>query len=281
VTLRDISEHAVRRRVWDRAFTPSAVKSYDPLLRNRIDQLMSQLSTRLGRPIDIAEWLGFLSIDFMGDFAYGGAFDLLQDGQDRNGYHDIMGSFVSMLELLGAIPWIKPLALRLPKNSGVQKMLSLSSNIVEKRASRGSTIRDLFYYLVGNQLFLTIMKVDHVGQLDEDGQGGDAHPHLSPEVLSMEATIALIAGSDTTATALANAVAFIVEHPAVLSTLRAELDAAAGEGTPFDAPLDADLVALKYLQAVIDETLRLRPAVPNGSQRQSPAGVGPVVVAGQ
>jgi cytochrome P450 len=150
VTLRDISEHAVRRRVWDRAFTPNAVKSYDPLLHNRIDQLMSQFSTRLGRPIDIAQWLWFLSIDFMGDFAYGGAFDLLQDGQDKNGYHNIIGGFVSMFELLGAIPWIKPPALRLPKNSGVQKMFALSSNIVEKRASRGSTIRDLFYYLVRN-----------------------------------------------------------------------------------------------------------------------------------
>jgi cytochrome P450 len=117
--------------------------------------------------------------------------------------------------------------------------------------------------------------------MDEDGQGGDAHPHLSPGVLGREATVALIAGSDTTGTALANAVAFIVEHPAVLLTLRTELDAVAGKGTPFDAPLDADLAGLKYLQAVIDETLRLRPAVPNGSQRQSPAGVGPVVVAGQ
>jgi hypothetical protein len=153
VTLHDNSEHAVRRRVWDRAFTPSAVKSYDPLLRNRIDQLMSQLSTRFGQPIDIAQWLGFLSIDFMGDFSYGGAFDLLQDGQDENGYQDIMRGFLSIGELLGTIPWIKPLALRLPKSSGVQKMFSLANNTVEKRTGRGSTIRDLFYYLVGDQLF--------------------------------------------------------------------------------------------------------------------------------
>jgi cytochrome P450 len=97
----------------------------------------------------------------------------------------------------------------------------------------------------------------------------------------MEATVAIIAGSDTTGTALANAVCFILEHPAVLSTLRAEVDAAAGENTSFDAPLDVDLAKLKYLQAVIDETLRLRPAVPNGSQRQAPAGVDSVVIAGQ
>jgi cytochrome P450 len=97
----------------------------------------------------------------------------------------------------------------------------------------------------------------------------------------MEGTIALIAGSDTTGTAMANAVSFIIEHPAVLSRLRAEVDAAAGEGTSFDAPLDMDLAKLKYLQAVIDETLRLRPALPNGSQKLAPAGVDSVVIAGQ
>jgi cytochrome P450 len=125
------------------------------------------------------------------------------------------------------------------------------------------------------------MSTNHSGQLDEDGQGGDAHPHLSPAVLGMEGTIALIAGSDTTGTAMANAVSFIIEHPAVLSRLRAEVDAAAGEGTSFDAPLDMDLAKLKYLQAVIDETLRLRPALPNGSQKLAPAGVDSVVIAGQ
>jgi cytochrome P450 len=153
VTLRDNSEHAIRRRVWDQAFTPSAVKSYDPLLRNRIDQLMSQLSTRLGQPVDIAEWIGFLSIDFMGDFAYGGAFDLLQEGKDKAGYHDLFGGFALMIELLGSIPWIKPFALRLPENSGVKNMLGIAGNIVEKRAGRGSTIRDLFYYLVSYYFF--------------------------------------------------------------------------------------------------------------------------------
>jgi cytochrome P450 len=155
--MRNNSEHTVRRRVWDRAFTPSAVKTFDPLLRNRIDQLMLQLSPRLGRPIDIAEWLGFLSIDFMGDFSYGGAFDLLREGQDKNGYHDVMEVFAFMAEFLGSIPWIKPLALRLPKNSGIEKMLDLASDTVEKRAGRGSTIRDLFYYLVGSQFTCTGM----------------------------------------------------------------------------------------------------------------------------
>jgi cytochrome P450 len=74
---------------------------------------------------------------------------------------------------------------------------------------------------------------------------------------------------------------YLIQHPAVLLRLRAELDTAVGEGVPFDSPIDMDLAGLKYLQAVINETLRLQPAVPNGGPRVPPDDASPVVIAGQ
>jgi hypothetical protein len=49
--------HAERRKIWDRAFTASALKSYEPLLGARVSELAQQLSAHLGTNIDIAEWL--------------------------------------------------------------------------------------------------------------------------------------------------------------------------------------------------------------------------------
>ena len=50
----------------------------------------------------------------------------------------------------------------------------------------------------------------------------------------------------------------------MLQTLRAELDGAISGDKEFDTGV---LGKLKYLQAVIDETMRLHPPVPSGLQR--------------
>ncbi len=69
---------------------------------------------------------------------------------------------------------------------------------------------------------------------------------MGDEELRDELMTLLLAGHETTATALAWAVERLVRHPAKLDRLRAEL--AAGEDS--------------YLDAVISETLRLRPVIP-------------------
>lgn len=91
----------------------------------------------------------------------------------------------------------------------------------------------------------------------------------------------IIAGSDTTSTALSNAMYYLLCHRHVLHRLRAELDGVAGEGVMYDVPVDHDrLATLPYLQAVINETLRLQPVLPNGIQRTAPHKSGVIDVAG-
>jgi cytochrome P450 len=105
---------------------------------------------------------------------------------------------------------------------------------------------------------------------------------MSAADLSVEATLAVVAGSDTTGTALANTIYYLICYPEVFARLRAELDVAAGQGAGYDELIDSERLAeLKYLQAVINETLRLQPAVPNGIQRSIPIQDGVLPVAGQ
>lgn len=69
----------------------------------------------------------------------------------------------------------------------------------------------------------------------------------------------MIAGRDTTATTLTFLVYFLGEHPEVFERLREEVLASVG---PSAAPTYDDVRDMKYLRAVINETLRLFPAVP-------------------
>jgi cytochrome P450 len=78
---------------------------------------------------------------------------------------------------------------------------------------------------------------------------------MSDEQLRDEAVTMLLAGHETTAIALSFAVYALSEYPEAAARLRAEIDAQLG-GRP---ALLADLPRLKYLDAVMRETLRLYP----------------------
>ncbi len=79
--------------------------------------------------------------------------------------------------------------------------------------------------------------------LARDEEGGE----MTDQELRDELVTMLLAGHETTATATAWAIERLVRHPEKLARLTAEVDAGAGD---------------EYMQAVVNETLRVRPVVP-------------------
>ncbi|KAL6302061.1 cytochrome P450 [Sparassis latifolia] len=101
-------------------------------------------------------------------------------------------------------------------------------------------------------------------QLDTEEGEGTLLDHLvqftdDPVVLHDEVLNILIAGRDTTASTLTTLVYFLSMHPAVLQRLRAEILQHVG---PRRRPTYDDIREMKYLRAVLNETMRLYPAVP-------------------
>jgi hypothetical protein len=86
-------------------------------------------------------------MDFMGDFAYGGAFNTMRAGGDTNRVRKNTEKGVNLVEALGTVPWVRPLVLALPQNSA-RATMQASLRVAEARRAQGASARDLFYYLV-------------------------------------------------------------------------------------------------------------------------------------
>ncbi|KAI0075130.1 high nitrogen upregulated cytochrome P450 monooxygenase 2 [Panus rudis PR-1116 ss-1] len=251
VAVRDPVDHSRRRRPWNRAFSTAALKEYEPLVARRVNQLVERLASEKG-PADIAKYISFFTYDFMGDMVFGGWYEMLRDG-DKDGRWKAMEDAMAKTTIFEHIPWITHYVAKIPKIADqIRKQREFAISKARQRYQQGSKTKDLFYYLN-----------------NDDG----AEPQSPPQshVVS-DGNLAVVAGSDTTASILSNAFYFLLSHPEAYKKLQEEVDRYYPPGE--DATSVLHHPKMTYLEAVINESLRLLPAVPSGSQRAAQPGTG-------
>jgi cytochrome P450 len=163
----------------------------------------------------------------------------------------------SISSAVGHIPYVvPPLLAIIGEKSPLVRFRTFCREQVLKRLRMGANRRDLFYYLSGEEL--PESERPSAAQLAEDGQ------------------LAIIAGSDTTSSVLTAAIYYLLRNPVAYERLQAEMDSAFPSG---EEPLDVTrLSQMEWLNGCINETLRLQPPVPSGSQRTVNKGKGTKVL---
>lgn len=253
ISIRDTHEHMRRRKPWNRAFRVATMKGYAEILANRVHDFVSQLERQSGPGhINLSEWISRFTFDFMSDMAFGGGSEMLRDGDKDNTWH-LLESGLPLALVLSHVPWLGKYYASLPSiGEDLKKFRSYCQARALRRHAQGSQTKDLFHYLI-------------------DEEGIERDPPTFAEVAS-DGVLAIVAGSDTTATTLSCLFHSLMANRTAYRRLRDEVDRFYPPGE--DASAATHHGKMKYLTAVINEALRLYPPVLSGSQRAVPKGSG-------
>ncbi|KAL9134417.1 MAG: hypothetical protein Q9175_004399 [Cornicularia normoerica] len=239
---RDRKVHEYHRRVWDHGFTTRALQSYQVHIKAYARQLERVIAEHGPKPITANEYFCWFSFDVMGQFAYSKSFNNLRDRK----LHEALRMIRVGMGLTGPftpVPWLIRIAFENPIATmarDLHKLLRWCSEQMDERI-------EISHYL--------IQASAQQGTLQQD------RTFLYGDAIGM-----IVAGSDTTASTLVSLFYRLVQHPEHMQKVQKELDTA---GDVEDLTI---LQKLPHLNGIINETLRLHPAVPTGGLRETPPG---------
>ncbi|KAK5992000.1 Trichothecene C-15 hydroxylase [Cladobotryum mycophilum] len=253
----DRFNHTRYRRSLANGFSHQAMIDQQPIIKGYVDKLIDRLkevSAGGTQKLDIVRWFNYATFDIIGDLSFGEPFGCLE----KSDYHPWVSlvfnsvkniAFQSVIKKYHNYSWILN-RLLMPKDLAPKyaEHRQLSAAKLHKRLSADTDRPD----------FVASMSTKR-GSLDE----------LTPEEMSSHASLLIIAGSETTATALSAAAYYLALNPRVMAKLNEEVR------TTFSTEEEIDLLSvqgLTYMHAVLDEAMRLFPAVPGGQPRMAAKG---------
>ena len=251
----DEADHSRLRRVLAHAFSDKAIREQEPLVQKHVDVLMQQLARNLTKgDVDMSKWLNWTTFDIIGDLAFGEPFGCLADG-DYHPWVSLIFETVQAVSVMGAIkqfPWLDAVFQRLIPDALYEKLRSHHELSIAK---------------VNRRLEMTTDRGDFLQQIL--AHAGSEKEMTKGEIYS-NAALLIMAGSETSGTAMAGCTYYLAKHQGILKKVRAELHSqCARKG---DITFDKVLDSMPYLAAVLEEAMRLYPAQPIFTPRKAPKG---------
>ena len=212
--------------------------------------------------MDFAKVSQYFTLDVLSQIAFGTKFGFLNANRDLYDYNKTSASFLAVLELIlnhPSIRWIvtsRPMqALLAPKSTdaiGAGKIIGIIKAAVAERYS--DNLKDSS----------TPPKRDMLAHFKSKG--------LTREQTEVESHLQLIAGSDSTTSALRTTFFLLIANPPAYNRLNLEISDAISSNLVTDPVITAtECQQLPYLQAVINEGLRLWPPLFGLQAKLSPS----------
>jgi cytochrome P450 len=257
----DETKHTKRRAQIAAGYSGKENLALESDIDARVQELLHLISSKYlsddaqSKPFDIGRKIQYFALDVISTVGFGEPFgDIIADA-DLNNYIKSTEEGLNVVKIstgLGLIRVLQwpPIARFLgPKEtdkSGFGKMMGLARQTIDTRFTK------------------SLARSDMIASFVRHG--------LTKEEVFTEATLQIMAGSDTTATALRSIMLYLITHSRVLLKLRA---ASPGIAT------DECLKNMPYLQAVVREGLRIHPPVTDVVPKKVPKGGDTIVLDGK
>ncbi|TLD29127.1 hypothetical protein PspLS_03652 [Pyricularia sp. CBS 133598] len=263
-------EHARHRRVLSPAFSDKSLREQEPIVSKYLDLLVTRVKERSGDVVDFWLWMNFTTFDIIGDLTFGESFDCLKESRLHpwvdylmSRLHMMMyGQIMTTMGKLGVL-----IEMMVPKRimDEAKRHVSLAKDKVNRRIARTTDRPDFMTQILAHTT------------IDTEAAGESKHTNrLSLPELYADTQIMVIAGSETSAGLITAAAYFLLRNPKAMGRLVCEIRGAFAEESEV---CNVAVSKLPYLNAVINESLRMRPPLPSGIDRK--VGAGGAVVDGK
>jgi cytochrome P450 len=261
VTALDPETHARFRKLLSNSFTETALRNQSPLIDSYADLLIDRLwklatettSQGNGSVVNVVDWASWFTVDIIGDLAFGESFDCLKKSE-LHPWVNTLNNFLKGMVFAATTRWYPSV------ESLVFKFLPKSVMDLQKQHS------DFANEKINRRLNLEKDRADIITPFMRDNA---RFQHISLKETQSNFQILLVAGADTTATALSGTFLYLMENPRVLQKLVSEIRAAFATESAMNVAAVKDL---PYLNVVLSEALRLTNPVPGGLPRIVPKG---------
>nr|POF26423.1 cytochrome p450 monooxygenase hmp1 [Quercus suber] len=253
----DDATHARQRKILSHAFSDRAMREQQPILQNWARNMLARLqdaSLRIDK-IDMLKFYNCTTFDIMGDLSFSEGLNMLAgselDPWVKTIFTGIKAATImrGIREINGFMDWVVQILLSSAWVRRKEKEhWDYSTNRVNRRLKNSPARPDLWSRVVEHS----------------DGPDG-----LSIAEHHSIASVFMIAGTETTATALSGTTYQLLRHPQILTKLIHEIRA---NYRRFDDLSFESMAKLRYLHAVLQEGLRIYPPAPSKLPRQVPRG---------
>ncbi|KAI1141843.1 cytochrome P450 [Hypoxylon sp. FL0543] len=210
------------------------------------------------RPLNLARTVHFFTLDVISKLSLGEAFGCLETDSDPHRISETLDAAMPFVILTADVPWARKVMF---------STLYLKLFGPKETDSRGMGLLMKLANAAVREYFKPDAVIDETRILGSWVRHGATQAHCE-----VEAAFMFAAGTDTTATAIRITILYILATPRIYQRLKDEIASAVREGRVSQPITQAEARGLPYLQAVIYEGLRIRPATTSQVSKEVPRG---------